>query len=985
MPPAIYSIPFDKPFLDTLVAGLMRRARRDPLALARMTVLLPTRRAARSLREAFLRASGGEAMLLPKMVPVGDLDPDELAFRSDEGDAAGTGFDLPPAVPPLRRQLLLTRLVSAFAGRTGESVPLGQAAPLAASLARFLDEAQTEGCDFAKLAALVPERLAKHWQEILTFLGIVTEHWPRMLEDLGCLDPAEWRNRMLAAQIAAWRQDPPAEPVIAAGLTGGIPAVAALMAAVALLPQGAVVLPGLDALADGALWEAVAKDPAHPQHLMCRFLESLELQPAAVKPWVGAFLPSARGRLVGEALAPAELSHRWRFVGELPRDAVKGLRRIDCPGPQEEAVTIALLLRESLEQPGATAALVTPDRDLARRVAAELKRWSIDIDDSAGIPLNKTPPGVFLRLVLDLAAQRLAPLPLLAALKHPLAAAGMAPGAFREIVRRLELEVLRGPRPEAGIDGLRKLLPEPARALHGLLARLDAALAPLLAALAAPKIALPALLAAHIGAAEALAASDEEAGPARLWREPAGEAGALFLNELLQAASGFPALPGAEYPALFEALLSGPVVRPPYGRHPRLFIWGLLEARLQQADRIILGGLNENVWPPAPPSDPWLSRPMRQAFNLPPPERRVGVAALDFALALGAREVVMTRATRIEGTPTVPSRWLLRLDTVLRAGGLEGELTRDATPLGWQEAIDAPPGPARPIAPPEPCPPVAARPRRLSVTEIETWRRDPYAIYAKHVLRLRALDPLDADPGAADRGMIIHDALARFLHAYPARLPEDAATRIAALGQQSFGSALARPGVWAFWWPRFLRIAQWVAEEEARRRPFLDEVLAEITGRVTLDGPAGGFEITGRADRIERRRDGRIALIDYKTGALPQARDVAQGYAPQLPLEAWMIDRGGFAPLRASVGEIAYWRLSGGDPAGEAKPLEPDDERRRELIAGAEDGLKALIAAFDDCAMPYRAIPSPERAPVYSDYAHLERRKEWLAAGGEEE
>src|SRR6185437_97129 len=645
MPPAIYSIPFDKPFLDTLVAGLMRRARRDPLALARMTVLLPTRRAARSLREAFLRASGGEAMLLPKMVPVGDLDPDELAFRSDEGDAAGTGFDLPPAVPPLRRQLLLTRLVSAFAGRTGESVPLGQAAQLAASLARFLDEAQTEGCDFAKLAALVPERLAKHWQEILTFLGIVTEHWPRMLEDLGCLDPAEWRNRMLAAQIAAWRQDPPAEPVIAAGLTGGIPAVAALMAAVALLPQGAVVLPGLDALADGALWEAVAKDPAHPQHLMCRFLESLELQPAAVKPWVGAFLPSARGRLVGEALAPAELSHRWRFVGELPRDAVKGLRRIDCPGPQEEAVTIALLLRESLEQPGATAALVTPDRDLARRVAAELKRWSIDIDDSAGIPLNKTPPGVFLRLVLDLAAQRLAPLPLLAALKHPLAAAGMAPGAFREIVRRLELEVLRGPRPEAGIDGLRKLLPEPARALHGLLARLDAALAPLLAALAAPKIALPALLAAH---------------------------------------------------------MSGPVVRPPYGRHPRLFIWGLLEARLQQADRIILGGLNENVWPPAPPSDPWLSRPMRQAFNLPPPERRVGVAALDFALALGACEVVMTRATRIEGTPTVPSRWLLRLDTVLRAGGLEGELTRDATPLGWQEAIDAPPGPARPIAPPEP-------------------------------------------------------------------------------------------------------------------------------------------------------------------------------------------------------------------------------------------------------------------------------------------
>jgi ATP-dependent helicase/nuclease subunit B len=476
MPPAIYSIPFDKPFLDTLVAGLMRRAGRDPLELARMTVLLPTRRAARSLREAFLRASEGEAMLLPKMIPVGDLDPDELAFRSDEGDAAGAGFDLPPAVPPLRRQLLLIQLVQAFGRRSGEGMALGQAAPLAASLARFLDEAQTEGRDFAGLAALVPSRYAEHWQEILKFLAIVTEHWPQMLGDLGCLDPAEWRNRMLAAQSAAWRRDAPAGPVIAAGLTGGIPAVAKLMECVAQLPQGAVVLPGLDVLADGALWEAVAKDPAHPQHLMSRFLETLDLEPAAVKPWVGEFLPSARGRLVGEALAPAELSHRWRFIGRLGRDALQGLRRIDCPGPQEEAVTIALLLRERLEKPGATAALVTPDRDLARRVAAELKRWSIEIDDSAGIPLNKTPPGVFLRLVLDLAAQRLAPLPLLAALKHPLAAAGMAPGAFRETVRRLELAALRGPRPEAGIEGLRELLPDHARALHALLARLEAAL-----------------------------------------------------------------------------------------------------------------------------------------------------------------------------------------------------------------------------------------------------------------------------------------------------------------------------------------------------------------------------------------------------------------------------------------------------------------------------------------------------------------------------
>ncbi|HKT20006.1 MAG TPA: PD-(D/E)XK nuclease family protein, partial [Stellaceae bacterium] len=287
---------------------------------------------------------------------------------------------------------------------------------------------------------------------------------------------------------------------------------------------------------------------------------------------------------------------------------------------------------------------------------------------------------------------------------------------------------------------------------------------------------------------------------------------------------------------------------------------------------------------------------------------------------------------------------------------------------------------------PEPRPPVAARPRRLSVTEIETWRRDPYAIYAKHVLRLRPLDPLDADPGAADRGVIIHDALARFLRAYPSRLPEDAAMRLAALGQQSFGATLSRPGVWAFWWPRFLRIAKWIAAEEAARRPLLDEVLAEISGRLMLAGPAGPFELIGRADRVERRRDGRIALIDYKTGALPQAGDIAQGYAPQLPLEAWMIEHGGFAPAcQGLVGDIAYWRLSGGDPAGEAKPLEADDAQMRALIAAAGRGVETLIAAFDDLATPYRAVPAPDKAPAYSDYAHLERRKEWLAAAPEEE
>ncbi len=986
MPPAIYSIPAEQPFLDTLVVGLMRRAGKAPLALAAMTVLLPTRRAARSLREAFLRAGNGAAMLLPRMLPVGDLDPDELALLPDEAEGAGQSFDIPPAVPELRRRLLLTQLVRKYAESNGDSIALGQAAPLACELARFLDEAHAEGCDLAKLDNIVPLQLASHWQNVVQFLDILRLHWPAILASLGCLDPGERRNRLLQAQAEAWQRVPPRGAVIAAGITGGIPAVAALMKVVASLPDGAVVLPGLDIEADSAMWEEVLLDPAHPQHVMAKFLEELGIERDAVKPWSRLGAAQPRAKLLREALAPAALTHRWRYISGIDARALKGLRRLDCGTPQEEAGVIALLLREALEVPGKTAALVTPDRDLARRVAAELRRWDVDIDDSAGLPLNRTPPGVFLRLVLELAAEQWAPLPLLSVLKHPLAGCGLPAGAIRERVRALEIAALRGARPKPGAAGLRELLKPELRALHDLVARIEAATAPLMAALAGDAIDLKTIVAAHIACCETLAASDEEPGATRLWREPAGEAAALFLNELLQEAEGFPRFRGSEYPALFESLLSGPVVRPPYGRHPRLFIWGLLEARLQHADLVVLGGLNEGSWPTAIASDPWLSRPMRQSFGLPPPERRIGTAAHDFALALGAREVTMTRAVRVEGTPTVASRWLLRLDTVLRAAGIENTLGADSAPLGWHERLDAPAGDPLPLPPPAPKPPLAARPRKLSITEVETWRRDPYAIYAKHVLRLRALDPLDADPGAADRGIVIHEALGNFLQAYPKQLPPDALDRLLVLGQQSFAPYLERPGVWAFWWPRYKRIAEWIAAMEAERRPLLDDILAEIDGRMVIDAAGGAFEIVGRADRIERRRDGKIAIIDYKTGSVPEKGDLDEGITPQLALEAAMIERGGIAALgEASIAELAYWKLGGGDPAGKVMRRVDDPAELRETIDRTLEGMRSLIAAFDDLATPYFAVPRPEKAPRYSDYAHLERQKEWLAGEEDEE
>ena len=977
----LFTIASDLPFLDALVAGLVAESGGDPLALAQATILLPTRRAARSLAEAFLRASAGRALLLPRLVPVGDVDAEELALGGDDGDAAGS-VDIPPAVPELQRVLALTRLVLAW-GRARGSGPLapGQAAPLAAALARFLDEVETEGSDFALLAELVPAHFAEHWQQVLDFLAILTAHWPAHLAELGGVGPAERRNQVLRAQAESWRRKPPPGRIIAAGLTGGVAAVAELLAVVALLPQGAVVLPGLDrGIAD---WDAVAADPAHPQHLLGRLLRRLEAEAATVRDWPAPGLtpgPASRRRLIAEALRPAAESHHWRGLAGIGPDALAGLTRLDCAGPQEEATVIALLLREALQVPEKTAALVTPDRGLARRVAAELKRWGIEIDDSAGAPLDKTPPGLFLRLLLDLAAEDLAPLPLLAALKHPLAAGGSAPEAFRALVRRLEIAVLRGPRPAPGFAGLSAVLP-PSRDLAALVSVLEAALAPLLQVLAAPEIALADLVAAHIAAAEALAASDGESGAERLWRGEAGEAAATFLAELLAGAATLPPLAGRDYPALFAALIAGPVVRPRYGRHPRLAIWGLLEARLQQADLVILGGLNEGVWPPATESDPWLSRPMRQAFGLPPPERRIGAAAHDFVQALGAPEVVMTRASRVEGAPTVPSRWLLRLDTVMRATGLEWKPLPSGGPLAWQALLDQP---ERRIvlAPPEPRPPLAARPRRLSVTQIETWMRDPYAIYAQKILRLAALEPLDADPGAAERGEAIHAALDRFLRDCPAVLPADAEARLLARGVEAFGAALERPGVRAFWWPRFERIARWFIAEERERRRHVALIRSELAGRLDLALPGGVFTLTAKADRIDRRATGGLVLIDYKTGSVPQREEVAHGFSPQLPLEAAIAEAGGFDGVAAeAVAALEYWQLSGGDPPGKATALGKTGAELRALIDDALAGLSRLVIGFDDPRTPYRAVPRPERAPRYSDYGHLARVKEWSILG----
>ena len=760
------------------------------------------------------------------------------------------------------------------------------------------------------------------------------------------------------------------------------------------LPQGLVVLPGLDRTADDEAWQAIGDDPDHPQYGLARLSARLEATRSEVSDWPAYGLPEtepARSRLINQALLPAASTAHWRafcesWTQESIRGAMAGVRRVDCPGLGEEASVIALSLRHALETPGRRAALVTPDRNLARRVAAELKRWQVEVDDSAGTPLADTPPGVFLRLTAEMMAQDFAPLAMLAALKHPLAAGGLDEGAFRAKVRALEIAVLRGPRPAPGLASLRRRLVtgQADEALVEWLDALAAQAAPFTTVLARPASAVADILAAHIAFAEALAASAEESGAERLWAKEAGEAAADFLSRLIEAAPEGPPLDGDSYPALLSTLLEQASVRPHSGAHPRLAILGPLEARLLQVDLLILGGLNEGTWPSETDPGPWLSRPMRRDFGLPPVERRIGLQAHDFAQAFAAPEVLLTRASKVDGAPTVPSRWLLRLDALLSVLS-SAEAARPIRPT-WRpctgpKALDTPEK-VQPQAPPAPAPPVAARPRRVSVTQVETWMRDPYALYAAKVLGLKALDPLDADLGAAARGLLIHKVLERFIQDHPTDLPEDAEAILLAAGRQAFHEFEIGPGLRSYWWPRFCRIAKWFLDQERERRGLLSQSLAEVQGRLTLVGPAGDFVLIAKADRIDLRADGRLVIIDYKTGTVPGKPEIETGIAAQLPLEAAMAAQGAFDPAvpAAEVAELAYWRLTGGATPGDVKPV-PGDPMA--LAEQALQGLARLIALYDDPRTPYPAVPRLEWAPRYSDYRHLERLQEWSSVSAQ--
>lgn len=981
---SLWSISAGAPFLDALATRWLNQYGDAPLAEG--LILLPTRRAARSLSEAFLRATDGRPLLLPRIAAIGAPDETPLSLGS-------TALALPPAMPEAQRLATLSRLIFALDAASGTAKPgLDATWRLAGELASLMDEAARAEVPLATaLQAAVPEELAAHWQKTLTFLTIATEQWPAILGEMGLMDPVSCQVQLLHGQSEAWEKAPPAFPVWLAGITAGRPAVARLAGVVAGLRQGAVILQGLDRAMPEEIWQALQH--GHPQAGMQRLLASLGARREDVRSWDKAEPSGGREALLARSLLPAEALSTWRDPATVTLD---GLFRLTAADQQQEALAIATILRHAIETPAARAVLVTPDRALAARVVAELGRFGIIADDSAGEALSETPPATFLRLIARAVADAWAPVPLLAMLKHPLAALGLPPAVCRAAARALELACLRGPRPTARLVGLRLAL---AQARGGapsdatlLLDRLETALLPLLRVAEADNVQAPAtLLEALAEAAEALAASDEQDGATRLWSGEEGEALATVLAEAVPAMETLPETSPTVLPGLLDALLGGKVVRSRRATrglgeggavHPRIFIWGLLEARLQSADVVVLGGLVEGVWPPATDPGPWLSRRMRAEAGLPSPEETIGQAAHDYvATACAAPTAILSAPRRLAGAPAVPARWLKRLEAMLAGMGLNLP-THPA--LDWARALDQPNGPPRPVPPPTPRPAIRLRPRRLSVTEIETWLADPYAIYAKHVLRLAELEPLDQATDAADYGRLVHAGIQLFLAEAGPDWQPNAPIGLRVAMERALGEARLRPALANWWRPRLLRIADWIADIEFERRKNLaiTAIGAEVPGAWTLAGPAGPFLVRGRADRIERHDDGSLGIIDYKTGTVPAEKRVQEGHAPQLPLEAAMAAAGAFGPdFSGPTTEMSYWRLRGGaDPGAVITPV-TDLAHLASLIRQSEASLRALIAAFDDQEKPYLARPHPGRAARDSGYGRLARMAEWAGAG----
>ncbi|RCL02277.1 MAG: ATP-dependent helicase/nuclease subunit B [Candidatus Tokpelaia sp. JSC189] len=1021
--PRLFSIPPGAPFLPTFVEALQEGRLteevdiHDPLTLTATTIYVPTRRAARALRSVLVEASSIAVTFLPTICPLGDIDEQSFLFAPESSD----NLALDPPIAAMERLLLLAQLirpwrerlpnhVHQFFGHEEISLPANTADAiwLARDLSHLMDEIETEEANWADLKNIAPDMVAEWWQVTLDFLDIVTINWPQILKERCVVNPAFWRNQAIRRQAAHLAANPQAGPVLVAGSTGSLPATAELIKTIAFLPKGAVVLPGLDRDLDAAGWKVLSEpenDPSvfgHPQYGLKKLLHIIKASRSSVEN-LGKILPVRRQRetIVAQAFRPATTTDEWNSLEHnLSGEAFHNVALLEASNEREEALAIAIALRTAIEEKQKTAALITSDRNLARRVCTELSRFGIRADDSSGAPLLESEPTALIRLLLACIFEPGDPVSLLSLLKHPLVQLGQKRAKFCKQVEYFELFCLRGGTGRVSLsmvdcfiaERLQKLTdqdrafsrkPDPAIIADTIQLgqQLTTATAPLHAL---AQIAVP------VSVAEAIAATiecfenfgrDENGSLQYLYACEAGQSLMQFLHDLVADRSGleFSAL---EWPKIFESLIAGESVQLQQGGHPRLHIWGAIEARLQTVDTIVIGGLNEGTWPTTARNDPFMSRTMKKIVGLEPPERRIGLSAHDFQMALGMDHVILTRSLRLDNAPSIPSRWLQRLETVLRPEDRSSMRARGYIYLNWAQKLDEATD-VDFITRPCPTPPVNQRPRHFSVIEIETLRRDPYAIYARKILRLNPLDPLIRDPSATERGTLYHNIVAAFTTSGIEPKAPDAQSHLLKIARMEFDKLQLPLDIEAIWWPRFLilvpQFLQWEANLGKRQR------LAEITASPVVIGNTE-VELSGRADRIDLISYQHAEIIDFKTGSTPSVKQAAKLMAPQLALEGALLSRSAFADCGARTpSDLLYIRLT---QKGKVKPQSILKAAGKTAVDLAEEAWMRLNELVKHYQYPENGYLSHALLPTVNykgDYDHLARVWEWSSGITENE
>lgn len=991
--PHIYSVAAHRGFADALVTGLIPRYGDEEMGLARLTLLVPSSRAARTISEAFIRHAGETGrvgMLMPRMVTIGDLDLDEaLGGLFDPLGAS----DIPPAIEPTRRWLELAQLIELERAELDEP-PLPGAAclRLARELARTMDRLLVEEktpddlLDDPILDML--GNLSDHWKRSLRLFARVQERWRARLEDLGAVDSATRRNQLFDRATVKWKARPPQTPIVAAGVTSSSPALARMLRAVADLPKGAVILPDLDLSLSDEAWKELGRAGAtpelggeifgkqdaitHPQYHLKLLLERMGLAREEVRPWHRSGMSAAepaRAVAISSLFLPPKASRSWAQLGPEKR-RLKDVRLMSSATIEDEAQSIAMLVREALEVPKKRVAVISADRSLARRIAQNLQRWNIDADDTAGRALSLTPAGRLLGLLADLVSHGTGPSQVVSTLTHPLVLRDNPDerrawlSALRKFDRRL-----RGPSPAPGLEPLREIARK--AGVTEWWEKVEEVIGPLTN--------LPEEL-LLVEAIDLLAEAGEALAGEALWSREDGRALSAMVEDLRIHARwlGTTVAP-SDLASILRDCMDEIAVRPPYGGHPRVAIYGLLEARLARADLIICGGLNEGSWPQTPGSDSLLAPGVLRALGVPGIEFRIGLAAHDLAGAMGAPEVVLSRAQRDAEGPTLPSRFLLRVEALL------GELAEEARETRMPKLLaklDRAPEPAPPYPRPKPLPSQKQRLVDIKVTGLDRLLGDPYQFYASEILRLRKLEPLAADPfsDTALRGTLVHDILDGW-HRARINVPD---LPIADFAAKKFDEAEVHPLFKGLWQPRLIAAMEqfeaWIDEQAADGRQVL---ITEADGSMMVQG----VKVRGRADRIDRLADGSIAIVDYKTGRPPSKNQVALGYRLQLGLLGLIARDGAFEVdnglLSGEPGLFEYWsaRKNDGDFGEAFEPLKKANNQSgltpEDFLPEHERYLGEAISRFILGSDPFTAKERPDY-PGYSDYDQLMRLEEWI-------